>query len=123
MLLALQNHDILLYPTYHHGLATLVLQAMYAGIPIVGMAGDAVADTIADGIGLVASGNTMPDILDDLEKKTLQLIDSVELRRQCICHEQELLQGRFDWKIMVNTMCSLYDELIFAVKGQCEKCV
>ena len=123
MLLAQQKHDKLLYPTYHHGLATLVLQAMYAGIPIVGMAGDAVADTIADGIGLVASGNTMPDILDDLEKKTLQLIDSAELRRQCICRERELLQERFDWKIMVNKMCALYDEVIFASKRQCEKCV
>ena len=112
MLLALQNHDILMYPTYHHGLATLVLQAMYAGIPIVGMAGDAVADTIADGIGLVADGNTMPDILDDLERKTLQLIDSPELRQQCINKEKKLLQGRFDWKIMVTKMCSLYDELV-----------
>lgn len=111
MLKALQNADVFLYPTYHHGLATIVLQAMYAGIPMVGMAGDAVADTIADGFGLVAEGNSMKEILDDLERKTLQLIDSPELRQTCISRGRELLEERFNWSTMVDRMCELYADL------------
>lgn len=111
MMIALQNADIFLYPTYHHGLATIVLQAMYAGVPMVGMAGDAVADTIADGFGLVAEGSSMKEIIDDLVKKTTQLIDSPSLRQSCIQRGHQLIRDRFNWTIMVNKMCELYKDL------------
>jgi len=51
MLQALFDADILLYPSYHHGLATVILQAMYAKLPIVTIAGDPVARCVAEGGG------------------------------------------------------------------------
>lgn len=108
MLQAMQNSDIMLYPTYHHGLATIVLQAMYVHLPIVGMAGDAVADTIADGSGLVADGDTFEAILDDLEAKVLFLIDHPEERKKIGEQAKELLEARFTWKGMTKKMYDLY---------------
>ena len=92
--------DILLYPSYHHGLATLILQAMYAGLPIVTIAGDPVAECVAEGGGLVADGADMAEILDDLERKTLQLVEDYDLRRALGERGKTLVRERYDWHVL-----------------------
>ena len=95
--------DILLYPSYHHGLATLILQAMYAGLPIVCIKGDPVALAVSEGAGMAADGRSLAEILDDLSAKTLQLVDSPELRRRYGAGGHQLAVERYDWQ----KMCTL----------------
>ena len=44
--------DIFLYPSYHHGLATIVLQAMLTGLPIICIEGDATGRAIGQVAGI-----------------------------------------------------------------------
>ena len=104
MIQALFDADILLYPSYHHGLATVILQAMYAKLPIVTIAGDPVAQVVAEGAGIVADGKTMPDILADLENKTLELVQSAELRRQYGENGRRLIAERYEWQVLVHQL-------------------
>jgi glycosyltransferase involved in cell wall biosynthesis len=92
--------DILLYPSYHHGLATLILQAMYARLPIVCIKGDPVALAVSEGAGLAAEGNSLAAILDDLTAKTLQLVDSDELRNSFGHKAHQLVLDNYDWQKM-----------------------
>ena len=107
MIQALFDADILLYPSYHHGLATLILQAMYAGLPIVTIAGDPVAQCVAEGGGLVADGTDMAAILDDLACKTLRLVESPELRRELGEQGRRLVRERYDWCILTRRLSDI----------------
>ena len=90
--------DILLYPSYHHGLATLILQSMYAGLPIICIKGDPVAQAVSEGAGLSAQGNTFAHIIDDFTAKTLELVDSPELRRKYGDTGHKLAVEKYDWQ-------------------------
>lgn len=107
MMQALCDADILLYPSYHHGLATVILQAMYVGLPIVTIAGDPVAQCVAEGGGMVADGADMAAILDDLEAKTLRLIDSGEERRKIGEQGMRLVRERYNWRILTRRLSDI----------------
>ena len=107
---AMADADILLYPSYHHGLATAILQAMYIGLPIATIAGDPVAQCVAEAGGMVADGSNMDEILDDLTEKTLQLIDSADLRREIGARSRELVLARYEWKIMTAALAKLLSD-------------
>lgn len=110
MMQALFDADILLYPSYHHGLATVILQAMYAGLPIVTIAGDPVAQCVAEGGGMVADGADMAAILDDLAAKTLQLVDSAELRRKIGEQERVLVRERYEWNVLTRRLSDILQD-------------
>ena len=115
MLQALCDADILLYPSYHHGLATVILQAMWAGLPIIAMLDDPVAQAVGEGAGLVAKGNTVEELLDDLERKTLQLINLPALRGKLGNNGRQLIAQKYSWKVSVRKMA---EYLEIALKGR-----
>lgn len=112
MIQALFDADILLYPSYHHGLATVILQAMYAKLPIITIAGDPIALAVADGAGLVADGKTMKEILDDLEAKTLELIHSADLRERLGENGRNLILTHYEWTILSKQLSDKLSGLI-----------
>ena len=116
MLQALCDADILLYPSYHHGLATLILQAMWAGLPIVAMLDDPVAQAVGRGAGLVAAGKTMPELLDDLMLKTLQLVASPQLRQQCGQRGQQLIAENYNWQNLCLGLKNLLEQVVLENK-------
>jgi glycosyltransferase involved in cell wall biosynthesis len=69
---ALYAADVFLYPSFHHGLATVVLQAMLTGLPLVCIEGDAIARTIGGAAGiavpLTADRDPVKDIAAALEE-------------------------------------------------------
>ena len=110
MLQALFDADILLYPSYHHGLATVILQAMFARLPIVTIAGDPIALALEEGGGIIAEGNSMEEILDDLENKTEELVNSFELRTKLGQEGRRLIETHYEWSILVQRLSNLLME-------------
>ena len=109
MLQALCDADILLYPSYHHGLATLILQAMWARLPIVAMLDDPVAQVVAQGAGVVGHGETMAALLEDLTRKTLELIQDSALRRRCGEAGKRLIREEYAWSASVGRLSALLE--------------
>lgn len=108
MLQALADADILLYPSYHHGLATVILQAMYFQLPIVALEGDPVAGAvICNRAGVAASGENRAEILDDLERKTEELILSQKLRVSYGKNGREAVEKHYDWRILTARLSEL----------------
>lgn len=112
MLQALLDADILLYPSYHHGLATVILQAMYAKLPIVAMAGDPVGNAVSEGAGLVADGDAMSAIMKQLEDHTERLITSATLRRELGQKGRELVETKYEWSILAQNLSSIFQHII-----------
>ena len=112
MLQALLDADILLYPSYHHGLATVILQAMYAKLPIVAMAGDPVGNAVSEGAGLVADGDAMTAIMKQLEDHTERLITSATLRRELGQKGRELVETKYEWSILAQNLSSIFQHII-----------
>jgi glycosyltransferase involved in cell wall biosynthesis len=111
MLQGLADADILLYPSYHHGLATVVLQAMFFGLPIVTNAGDSIALVASEGAGVVADGNTMSQIMDNLTDKTMFLIDHPEIRKGIGIHEQNLINQKYEWCNLTKRLSDLLQQI------------
>ena len=111
MVQALFDADILLYPSYHHGLATIILQAMYAKLPIVALKDDSIGQTVSEGGGVVAEGDSMKEVLDDLERKTERLIDSAELRRTLGENGRKRIAEQYEWRILTRKLSDLLVEL------------
>ncbi|MBQ9772732.1 MAG: glycosyltransferase family 4 protein [Lentisphaeria bacterium] len=104
MIQALFDADILLYPSYHHGLATVILQAMYAKLPIITIAGDPIALAVSEGAGTVSSGETMTEVLDDMEQKTRAMIESAELRHLYGENGRRLIEKKYEWNILIGQL-------------------
>lgn len=107
MIQALFDADILLYPSYHHGLATIILQAMYARLPIVALKGDPVGEAVEEGAGITVSGNSMAAILDHLELETERLIESAKLREQMGTRGRELIESQYEWRVLTENLSDI----------------
>lgn len=112
LLQALRNADVFLYPSYHHGLATVILQAMYCRLPIVALAGDPVAETVARGCGLVAHGNSREEIVADVAAKAEELVNRPDLRRQLGDCGRELVDTCYEWQVLTGRLAALYQTML-----------
>lgn len=107
----LYNSDILLYPAYHHGLATIILQSMYCYLPIISMAGDIISETVHEKCGLAADGNTYEEIERNLLKNTKELILNNELRIKYSIEARELLEEKYTWEKLTININNIYKDL------------
>lgn len=80
---ALHGSDLMLYPSFHHGLATVVLQAMLTGLPIICIEGDATGRAVGQEAGITISLHEERDPADDLAAAVRALAYD-ETRRQAL---------------------------------------
>jgi len=104
----LYHADLLLYPAYHHGLATIILQSMYSYLPIIGMDGDIISDVIHKKCGLSASGDSIEDVIIDLVKNTTFLIDAPEVREKYALQGRTMVESDYSWVSLVDSMNTIY---------------
>ena len=107
----LYNSDILLYPAYHHGLATIILQSMYCYLPIISMVGDIISDTVHEKCGLAADGNTYEEIEENLIKNTKELILNDELRIKHAKNGRKALEKKYTWEKLILNINNIYKRL------------
>ena len=86
---ALHESDVFIYPSFHHGLATIVLQAMLTGLPIVCLQGDATSRAVGNRAGVTVP---LSDDVDPVEglAQALQMLARNEperLRLAAAAHE------------------------------------
>lgn len=101
--------DILLYPAYHHGLATIILQSMYSYLPIISMDGDIISNVVHEKCGLSASGTSMLQIKNALIENTLRLIDDRDLRTKLTLEGRQMVETTYEWEQLILQMQSVYE--------------
>ena len=103
--------DLFLYPTFHHGLATIVLQAMRTGLPIICIEGDATGRAVGQEAGI-----TLP--LSDTEApgtalaRAIATLDKDEPRRQQLAAAARDIAGdRYSYDAIAARVQEVYESV------------
>jgi glycosyltransferase involved in cell wall biosynthesis len=110
--------DIFLYPTFHHGLATIVLQAMLTGLPIVCIEGDATGRAVGQEAGITVS-------LSEAETPAAGLCSAIEAlakdenRRKSLAQaSRQIALERYSYNALSRRTEEAYHEVLSARVGK-----
>lgn len=105
----LQLSDIFVRPARSEGLGNAFLEAMAAGLPIIGTSVGGITDFLKDKqTGLVAAVNNPPD----LAQKISTLLTDLNLVKQLSQAGQSLVKEKYDWQIIALRIKKIFQQLI-----------
>lgn len=108
----LHDSDLFIYPTFHHGLATIVLQAMRTGLPIVCIEGDATGRAVGQEAGITVPLSSKAPPAAGLAKAIIAL-DSDEERLQSLARNaQKMALDRYSYKKLALRIEDIYTHAI-----------
>ncbi|MFA7637794.1 MAG: glycosyltransferase family 4 protein [Parvibaculum sp.] len=107
----LHGSDLMIYPTFHHGLATIVLQAMLTRLPIICIEGDAIGRAVGQeaGITVPLSPDEVP--AEGLARAIAELAED-EPRRAVLAHAaREIALKRYSYNVLAGRVSEIYRDL------------
>lgn len=108
---ALHDSDLMLYPTFHHGLSTIVLQAMLTRLPIICIEGDASGRAVGQEAGITVSLHAGEQPTEALACAIAELA-SDEPRRANLAHAaREIALERYAYDALAGRISKIYLEL------------
>lgn len=108
---ALHAGDLFLYPSFHHGLATVVLQAMLTGLPIVCIEGDAIGRAVGQTAGLTVSLSDDRDPTEDLACALTELAANEPRRRALAEAARAMARVQFSYETLGDEIAAIYAEV------------
>jgi len=110
--------DIFLYPTFHHGLATIVLQAMLTGLPIVCIEGDATGRAVGQETGITVPLSEAEAPARGLARAIAELARDEE-RRQALAQASRLIAlDRYSYNALSRQIEGAYHRALSANASQ-----
>lgn len=106
----LAEGDAFIYPSYHHGLATVVLQAMLTGLPVICIEGDATGRTVGSECGITVPLVKPDSIVDGLASAISLLADDEVLRLQLATQAQRVARTRYSYQAIAEGYAEVYRE-------------
>ncbi len=101
----LAQADVFVRPSRSEGLGSAFLDAMAAGLPIIGTPVGGIPDFLKDGeTGLFAR----PDDADDLAEKIEHLLNDGALRQRLVENGKKLVEEHYDWHGIADRMYALF---------------
>lgn len=97
--------DVFVRPSLSEGLGTAFLEAMAAGLPIIGTPVGGIPDFLKDGeTGLFCK------VADpkDLAEKIVRILKDEKLREKIINNARKLVAQKYDWDIIANEFAQIY---------------
>lgn len=108
LLTIMQESDLFLYPSFHHGLATVVLQAMLTGVPVVCIEGDATGRSVRNDAGITVALHVDRDPVADLADAIEKLAND-EVHRQSLAVEgQRIARERYTYASLAGGIEHVY---------------
>jgi glycosyltransferase involved in cell wall biosynthesis len=109
---ALHDSDLMLYPTFHHGLATIVLQAMLTGLPIICIEGDATGRAVGDEAGItVPLSETQPPAAG-LAGAIAALASDEDRRQALAATARRISLERYSYQALTLRIEAVYDDVL-----------
>lgn len=103
----LPRGDVFLYPCYHHGLATIVLQAMLTGLPVICLEGDAIGRTVGSECGITVPLNKSTDFIPMIADALSRLNEDEALRVILAKRAREKTMDTYSYQVV----SAGYDEI------------
>lgn len=100
--------DVFVRPSYSEGLGTAFLEAMAAGVPIIGTKVGGIVDFLQEGqTGLYCEVGDSQDI----GRKIIQILADNELHDRLANQAKELVRREYDWNIIAQKFRNLYENV------------
>jgi glycosyltransferase involved in cell wall biosynthesis len=100
--------DVFVRPSLSEGLGNAFLEAMAAGVPIVGSLAGGIADFLKDGETGFA---VQPSDAEDIAGKMKLALTDVELRTRVIKNARALVSEKYTWAVVARAMGGVYTEI------------
>jgi glycosyltransferase involved in cell wall biosynthesis len=107
----LHDADVFVYPSFHHGMATVVLQAMLTGLPVVCIEGDAIARTVQDRAGITVPLVRGRDPVEDIASALGELAGNEQQRARLAAAAREIAIREFDYERLSGRLEDIYAEV------------
>ncbi len=108
----LRDSHVFIYPSFHHGQSTIIMQAMACGLPVICIEGDATAETVEEGAGIVVPLSTKEKIIKGLSEALQKLYHNRELATQMGLKAQSLVFEKYSWEKKVELLEKIYGQVI-----------
>jgi glycosyltransferase involved in cell wall biosynthesis len=101
--------DVFVLPSHFEGLPVSLIEAMFAGLPIVSTPVGGIPDFFKDGVNgfLFQVGDSQA-----LAEKIVCLLQNLSLRKKIGQHNRSQASKLFDGNVIVKSLCRIYDEAI-----------
>ncbi|MCO5161150.1 MAG: glycosyltransferase family 4 protein [Mesorhizobium sp.] len=107
----MRESDVFLYPSFHHGLATVVLQAMLTGLPVICLEGDATGRVVGQVAGITVPLQPGSDPVVDLAD-AIDSLASDEDRRQTLAREgQRMAREQYTYAALAGAIEQTYRQI------------
>ncbi len=110
----LHDSDLMLYPTFHHGLATIVLQAMLTRLPIICIEGDATGRVVGQkaGITVLLSSKEAPS--EGLARAIKELAEDEPRRVNLARNAREIALERHAYEVLSAQISEVYHNVLLS---------
>jgi len=113
----LADHDVFVLPSIvtesgqTEGLGTVLLEAMAAGIPVIGSAVGGIPDIITDGENGLLVPERSPEAI---ARAVLKIAADSDLRQRLTISAREDVNRRFSWEVIAGEFEQLFNDVIGA---------
>lgn len=100
--------DVFARPSRSEGLGNAFLEAMAAGLPVIGTPVGGIPDFLKDGeTGLFCRVEDPEDLAEKIKK----ILTDEALRNRIVANAQRLVKEKYDWDIIANEFAQIYGRL------------
>ena len=108
----LKKGHVFIYPSFHHGQSTIIMQAMSCGLPIICIEGDATAETAKDGTGLVIKLGPKEVIIKELNLALKKFYKNRKFTLAVGREAQKKVFEKYSWEKKVEKLEKIYKEIL-----------
>lgn len=113
----LHDSDMMLYPSFHHGLATIVLQAMLTGLPVVCIEGDATGRAVGQEAGITVALSETECPACGLARAIADLAQDEPRREALAAAAQRIARERYSYEALVRRVETVYEDVLSGLRS------
>jgi glycosyltransferase involved in cell wall biosynthesis len=106
--------DVFLYPSFHHGLATIVLQAMLTGLPIVCIEGDATGRAVGQEAGVTVPLSDVEAPAAGLSRALSDLAEDEDRRQALAFASRRIALEHYSYDVLSRRVEQTYRDVLSA---------
>lgn len=111
LIVELHAADVFLYPSFHHGLATVVLQAMLTALPIVCVGGDATGRTVGCRAGITVPLTSRVHPTVGIAEALIALANNENQRQELARAARNIALEEFSYEALSSRISKIYQNL------------
>ena len=112
VLATLDSADVLIHSSFREGGSWTILEAMAHGVPVICQNRAGMKDMVTTECGIKIMTKTPEGLINGLVQALIEYYDNPEKNANDGCKSQQRVAARYTWKKIVDTIDSVYSEVV-----------